>query len=196
VTTDEPDVTAMSNGWYRFARIDNDNGHIVVDDGWGSYEGVTVSIFAAESADRFTGSQEIRLTHEQWAELLQQLNEYHINTIGSAGAGRIGQRGSPSSRGRRRVSPDHRQVRSPRARASSMMRRATATAWPHGMTTTSGSGPVEPPVTATPSSPACSSSWREASSGARASFAGLLMAPLWNADQTAFHTAARGGRTV
>lgn len=81
---------------------------------------------------------------------------------------------------RQRIAKVQRQLRSPRARASSMMRRATATAWSHGMSVLSWSG-VEAPVTATPSSSTCSSTWREASFGARASFRTLLTAPLWNA---------------
>jgi hypothetical protein len=77
----------MSNGWYRFARIDNASGHIVVDDGWGSYEGIRVAIFTTDDET----SAEIHLTHEQFRELLQQLNEYHINTteaLEPAGSGR------------------------------------------------------------------------------------------------------------
>jgi hypothetical protein len=66
----------MSNGYYRFACIDTDDAHIVIDDGWGSYQGITVSVFPTETADRSAVIQEIHLTHEQWAELLQQWNEY------------------------------------------------------------------------------------------------------------------------
>ena len=59
-----------------------------------------------------------------------------------------------------------------------MMRRATATAWFHGMRALSGSGVVAP-VTATPSSSACTATRREASSVTGTSVAALLMAPLW-----------------
>jgi hypothetical protein len=66
----------MSNGYYRFACIDTDDAHIVADEGgYGSYPEITVSLFPTETADR-SAVQEIHLTHEQWAELLQQWNEY------------------------------------------------------------------------------------------------------------------------
>jgi hypothetical protein len=64
----------MSNGYYRFACIDTDDAHIVPDEGHGSYPEITVSVFPTETADRSAVIQ--TLTHEQWAELLQQWNEY------------------------------------------------------------------------------------------------------------------------
>lgn len=66
----------MSNGYYRFARIDTDDGHIVADEGWGSYPEISLSVLPVETADRSAVIQEISLTREQWDELLQQWNEY------------------------------------------------------------------------------------------------------------------------
>jgi hypothetical protein len=66
----------MSSGYYRFACLDTADAHIVADEGHGSYPEITVSVFPTETADRSAVIQEIHLTHEQWAELLQQWNEY------------------------------------------------------------------------------------------------------------------------
>jgi hypothetical protein len=75
----------MSNGYYRFACIDTDDAHIVADEGWGSYPEITLSVFPTETADRSAVIQEeIHLTHEQWAELLQQWNEYREAAADSA----------------------------------------------------------------------------------------------------------------
>jgi hypothetical protein len=75
-TTNHGGNRPMSNGYYRFACIDTDDAHIVADQGWGGYPEITVSVFPTETADRSAVIQEIHLTHEQWADLLQQWNEY------------------------------------------------------------------------------------------------------------------------
>jgi hypothetical protein len=56
----------MSNGYYRFARVDTAAGAIYIDQGWGGYADFTINL----------PSGEIGLTREQYDELLAQMNDY------------------------------------------------------------------------------------------------------------------------
>jgi hypothetical protein len=70
----------MSNGYYRLARVETNDGNICIDQGWGGYADFSVSIQTTGGTDRLLASQEIALTREQYGELLRQMNEYGSST--------------------------------------------------------------------------------------------------------------------